>query len=171
MSFPVSTAGIWYVRIAIDLDSFENLEVIMDTEPGSKLYIHLLHISQLFQKCFQMDAYISKQLVSKLNLNQQLTLIAAYNTLGSISSCEVNEIAPKVWRVFSFLFQMISNKEKVARINKKFPYTFYPDSAITNILPHLSLCFCLPFSIHTHAHFFFALINSTISCKHHDPFL
>lgn len=70
MSFPVSTAGIWYVRIAIDLDSFENLEVIMDTEPGSKLYIHLLHISQLFQKCFQMDAYISKQLVSKLNLNQ-----------------------------------------------------------------------------------------------------
>lgn len=42
------------VRITIDLDTLKNLEAIMDTEPGSKLFIQLLHISQLFQKCFQM---------------------------------------------------------------------------------------------------------------------
>lgn len=60
MSIPVSTDSIWYVRITIDLASLKNLEVIMNTEPGSKLYIHLLHISQLFQKCFQMGCLYFK---------------------------------------------------------------------------------------------------------------
>lgn len=54
MSIPLSKDSIWYVRITNDLDSLKNLEVITDTQLGSKLYIHLLHTSQLFQKCFQM---------------------------------------------------------------------------------------------------------------------
>ena len=46
--------------ITIDLDTLKNLEAIMDTEPGSKLFIQLLHISQLFQKCFQMGCLYFK---------------------------------------------------------------------------------------------------------------
>lgn len=66
MSIPVSTASMWFVRITIALDSLKNLEVIMDTEPGSKLYIYLLHISQLFRKCFQMGCLYFKAVSIKV---------------------------------------------------------------------------------------------------------
>lgn len=97
MSIPVSTASIWHVRITIDLGSLKNLEVIMNAEPSSKLYIHLLHISQLFQKCFQMGClYFKATSIKAKSLPVADLLIAAYDTQGS-SSASITRITGKNW--------------------------------------------------------------------------
>lgn len=98
MSIPVSTASIWHARITIDSGSLKNLEVIMDTEPGSKLYIHLLHISQLFQKCFQMGClYFKAMSIKAKSLPVADLLIAAYDTQGS-SCASITRIIGEHWR-------------------------------------------------------------------------